>query len=109
MSKAQKTYVDKVLAGKALLADIDEYIDVWHDSLEDLGSLPSFLGLTEEEYSLWVERPESIRFIIAGRRAGVSSFKARDLSGVALAARAKTDSEAAGVLEWLIKTGRIES
>jgi hypothetical protein len=89
--------------------DIDDYVDEWHDSPDDLGPLHQFLGLTKGEYSLWVERPESIRFIIAARRAGVTPQRAHDLSSVALAARAKDDSEAASVLDWLIKTGRVES
>nr|WP_306283708.1 hypothetical protein [Streptomyces sp. Termitarium-T10T-6] len=109
MSSMQPTYAAQVMSGAALLGDIDDYVDSWHDSPEDLGSLPEFLGLTEVEYSLWVEQPSSLRFIFAGRRAGVTPKRAGDLSNVALAARAKDDAEASSVLQWLIKTKRIES
>ncbi|GAA3145055.1 hypothetical protein [Streptomyces echinatus] len=109
MSSQEATFVDRVMSGQALLMDIDDYVDEWHDSSDDLGPLHQFLGLTDVEYSLWVERPESIRFIIAARRTGVTPQRAQDLSSVALAARAKDDSEAAGVLDWLIKTGRVEN
>ncbi|MEU8498416.1 hypothetical protein ACFVZ8_01185 [Streptomyces sp. NPDC059558] len=108
MSKSESTYADKVMSGEALFSDIDDFVESWHDSIEDLGPLPEFLGLTEEEYSLWVEQPDSLRFIFAGRRAGVTPKRAGDLSNVALAARATSDVEAAGVLKWLIATGRVE-
>jgi hypothetical protein len=109
MSSRQPTYADQVMSGSALLSDIDDYVETWHESTEDLGPLPAFLGLTDAEYSLWVEQPSALRFIFAGRRAGVTPKRAGDLSTVALAARAKDDAEASSVLQWLVKTGRIES
>jgi hypothetical protein len=65
--------------------------------------------MTPDEYALWVERPESLRFIVAAHRAKlpVSAILAtRDEFG--LAARANEQSEAHELLQWLIDRGRIK-
>ncbi len=54
----KQTFVEAVLAGDAMLGDIDDFIDAWHASPEDVG-LAEFLGMTEEEYARWVEQPET--------------------------------------------------
>lgn len=35
--------------------DIDDHVDAWHASTSE-ESLPSYLGMTYEEYSAWVEQ-----------------------------------------------------
>jgi hypothetical protein len=36
--------------------DIDDFIEVWHTGNYDC-SLSGFLGMTEEQYALWVQNP----------------------------------------------------
>ncbi|MBB5154117.1 hypothetical protein [Saccharopolyspora phatthalungensis] len=108
----QASFVEAHLAGKALLDDIDDWVDAWHDAdgapCSRVQSLASYLGLTDDEYALWVERPESLRFAIAGKRMNRPSAEVAELGGVvAAAARAGNDAEAAGVLHWLKQTGRL--
>lgn len=110
---AQLTYMDLLLDGQALLQDIDDFIDDWHDAPDGSWaashSLEEFLGMTPDEYTLWVERPESLRFIAAAHKAKqpVSAILAsRDRFG--LVARASEQSEAHELLQWLIDHGRIK-
>ncbi|WP_020664073.1 hypothetical protein [Amycolatopsis benzoatilytica] len=106
------TFIEECLAGRALATDADDWVDAWHDapdaSTAARMSLSDFLGMTESEYALWVERPEALRFIIAGRKAGEAPATAELLGDlVAAAARAGDDAEAASVVQWLKKTGRL--
>ena len=60
MSRGEKTFVEKCLGGEALLDDIDDYIDRWHEGEGDPdASLAAFLGFTDEEYKLWAEKPNA--------------------------------------------------
>jgi hypothetical protein len=67
------TYMDVLLRGEILMQDIDDFIDAWHDapegSVASSMSLAEYLGMTEDEYQLWVEHPSSLRFIAATHRA----------------------------------------
>lgn len=106
------TFVDECLAGHALATDADDWVDAWHEAPDDSPishiSLSEYLGMSEDEYALWVERPEALRFIIAARKTGTSPATAEELGGVvAAAARAQNDAEAVGVIHWLKETGRL--
>lgn len=61
-----RTFIDSCLAGDASPEDIDDWIDRWHSS-ETGDSLNTFLGFTQDEGALFVERPGSLRSIIAAR------------------------------------------
>ena len=110
---AQPTYMDLLLRGEALMQDIDDFIDTWHDASDGTSiaalSLASFLGMTAEEYRLWVERPEALRYTAVAHKAEqpISTVLAsRDRFG--LAARASDRGEAESLLHWLIDCGRIK-
>lgn len=111
MSEAPN-FIDACLAGDALAADADDWIDIWHDAAKSSPTsqrtLAEHLGMTEDEYKVWVERPEVLRFILKSRMTN-APVRTVELLGsvVAAAARADNDAEAAGVVEWLRKTGRI--
>ncbi|MFD3688335.1 hypothetical protein ACFWTE_26345 [Nocardiopsis sp. NPDC058631] len=102
------TFVEAALSGHAGLEDIDLYIDAWHDGDDDR-DLHDYLGMTWDEYRLWVERPESLRYIISSR-AHEKPIEAELFEQAqrkyALAARAK-ENQAQGVLDWLIKQKRV--
>ncbi|WP_130292869.1 hypothetical protein [Pseudonocardia sediminis] len=112
MSEAQ-TFIDACLAGAALLDDIDDWVDVWHEAdgaprgnpLE----LHDFLGLSRFEYQLWAERPSSLRTIVAARYQGRPIADMQSAASYALAARATSDKEALSLFAWLKQTGRIGS
>jgi hypothetical protein len=106
--------MDDVLAGRALSTDIDEYISRWHSAPERSPAaameLHEFLGMTWDEYRIWAEHPESLRFILAARRSGqpVAEVLATAQS-VGAAARSAEAGQARCVLNWLIARGRIKA
>ncbi|SCG58628.1 hypothetical protein [Micromonospora rifamycinica] len=111
-SDDRSNFIDDVLRGKATLDQIDDYIDRWHDAPDGSPAasveLHEFLGMTWEEYRLWGERPESLRFTVAARRANkpVSDILRSDRAlGAAARSSSKTDAEL--VLTWLKSRGRI--
>jgi hypothetical protein len=108
---SETTYVDDCLGGRATLEDINDYIDAWHDG-DDPRELHDFLGMTWDEYRLWVERPASLRHILFARRHGIpveSALEKYALGKGPVAARARTAEEAREVLDWLRQTGRLAS
>lgn len=60
----QKTFMDKLVAGEATIDQIDDAIDEWHDSKEDMGSIYEYLGLTEAEYGLFVQNTKNLEIIV---------------------------------------------
>lgn len=102
----QVSFVDAHLAGEALLDDIDDWVDDWHGTHSAPDgrprSLANYLGMAEDEYALWAELPESLRFLLAARQAQHPASESVELAGVAAAAaRADNDAEATAVLHWL--------
>jgi hypothetical protein len=102
-----ETYVDQVLAGKALWTDIDDYIDLWHQGNEPV-DIEEFLGMSQEDYSLFVEEPRSLRFILAAHegRESVADLLER-VDEHAIAARGLDAADARKVRDWLRETGRL--
>ena len=69
---SRTTFIDAALRGQIADPDeeIDRYIAVWHDLPGDQPSLHDWLGMTWEEYSLFVERPQFLPTILSARRRG---------------------------------------
>ncbi len=64
--------------------------------------------MTAEECALWVERPGALRFILQSRKFGLALSDCLELeSNERAAARATSAKEAAKLIEWLRKTGRL--
>ncbi|MFG2410941.1 hypothetical protein [Streptomyces goshikiensis] len=103
------TFVEDALTGDAGLDDIDSYVDAWHDTEDGDLELHEFLGMTWDEYRLWVEKPSTLRYIVSAHRSGTSVVEvlAKSQSELALAARADSTNDAESALTWLRKTGRI--
>ncbi|GAB3816653.1 hypothetical protein GCM10027605_66050 [Micromonospora zhanjiangensis] len=107
------TFIDDVLSGRTTLDAIDDYIARWHEapdrSYAAAMELHEFLGMTWDEYRLWGERPESLRFTVAARRAQrpVAEILRTNLTGAAARSNDTTDAER--VLAWLKSRGRIRN
>lgn len=113
MSSRSDTFVDLALSGAVTLDDIDDFVDTWHQGGTGQ-ELHDFLGLTWEEYALWVEQPAALRFILFARRHEeplqdvLKQFAGpEELRGEPVAARAADREEAQAVRSWLIQTGRM--
>jgi hypothetical protein len=63
MSKTQ-TFIAQVVDGRVLPEEIDDFIDQWHDGDGD-ETLAAFLGMSEEQYDMWVKDPSLLNIIIA--------------------------------------------
>jgi hypothetical protein len=67
MSEHSKTFLEMCLDGEAFSSEIDDFVDLWHNS-DTQGSLSEFLGFTQEEYAMWVEQPDLLDRIILAHR-----------------------------------------
>jgi hypothetical protein len=108
----QPTFMDLLLAGDALQEQIDDFVQAWHDAKPGTASasqsLEVFLGMNWDEYRLWAEHPESLRFVAAARRANQPvDTLLRELDNTGVAARTGGQKEARRLLEWLIARGRV--
>ena len=106
----RSTFLDACLSGHALLDDVDDWVDRWHDAngAPHGVSVPlrEYLGLSPDEYAMWVEQPGSLRFAAAARRAGRPVGDVRAVASTALAsARTGDDSEARELINWLRDKG----
>ena len=108
MSSKNKTYMELCLEGLADLTEIDDYIEKWHSGTSDI-PIYKYLGMTRNEYALWVEKPEALRFILFSRQYGLSFDEtAEQMQELPLAARAADIKELDSVIKWLKRTGKIE-
>ena len=64
------TFVEQCLEGVVDANAIDGFVVRWHGG-EGGGSLPNFLGFSDDEYALWVERPAFLPAILAAKRLGL--------------------------------------
>jgi DNA-directed RNA polymerase specialized sigma subunit len=58
--------MDLVLQGRVLSDEIDDFVEQWHDN-DSAEEIYEYLGLSFEEYSLWVADPDNIEIIIYAR------------------------------------------
>ena len=64
-----KTFIDKCVSGEIIDLDtIDDWVDAWHTDTNGEEPLHEFLGMTWEEYGLWVCHPSVLDEIIEVRR-----------------------------------------
>ena len=60
-------YIQNCITNKCKVNQIDEYVHNWHDGDSKL-SLIEFLGMTKEEYSLYIESYQNLNQIIFERK-----------------------------------------
>lgn len=68
------TFLEQCFLGKINVNEVDNFIDCWHNNITDQ-SLNDFLGMTHEEYALWVENPDMLIHIVYARRNSISINK----------------------------------
>jgi hypothetical protein len=68
MYKTKETsFMDLCLQGKAMPDQIDEFVAKWHRQNGDQDIIP-YLGMTPEEYDLFVRHPDALASIVEARR-----------------------------------------
>lgn len=105
---SDSSFVSKCLNGEVLLDEIDDFIDEWHsgDSIEPLHS---FLGMTQDEYRLWVDDPSALKYILSAHRENIpvnllisSDYEHNQMK---IAARAGNVTELQRLFDWINKRG----
>lgn len=61
-----ESFFERYSNGRALACEIDLEIELWHKSGSSQG-LPSFLGVTQDEYELWVKDSSVLPVILKAR------------------------------------------
>jgi hypothetical protein len=70
-----RTFFDLFMHGQATRDDMDDFIDAWHDSGDaERCPLTEFLGMTEEEYAVWLMDTRTLPELAAARRPGGPSI-----------------------------------
>lgn len=69
--RASCPFLQSYLNGDVCAEDIDDYVDAWH-AKPGRKKIFEFLGMTSEEYSLWLCDPDSLPDIARARRANSS-------------------------------------
>ncbi len=66
-----KSFIEQVMDGQASCADVDDFVDRWHEG-DSTTSLHEYLGMSAEDYGTWVEDQDSLWSIVARRRSATS-------------------------------------
>ena len=65
----EDNFINLLINGEMQPSDIDKYVDCWH-SIETYMELHEFLGMSEDEYEMWVADDSYLQEIIKSRIAG---------------------------------------
>ena len=60
-------FLDLLISGKVSPDQIDDFVDRWHEAPGGR-ELHDYLGMTSEEYSLWLRVPDALQYVVAARR-----------------------------------------
>ena len=115
MSDTQQstTFIDACLSGLAFAHDIDDWVHDWHVAGGVIDGEPAplraYLGMSFDEYGLWVEQPSALEFIVAAHKRGTPVTELlTSPDQYALAARSSNPEATQTVLMWLVQTRRID-
>ena len=101
-------FINDVINADAILDEIDDYIKKWHDSDTDC-SVFEYLGMTEEEYFLWVENDFYLKYIISAHEKDININELHKEEYTSkLVARSSSPEEAKKIYNWLKEKGMIE-
>lgn len=101
-------FINDVINADALIDEIDDYIEQWHISDSEL-SVFEYLGMSEEEYFLWLENDFYLKYIIAAHEQNKTiGSLLQDEYSTRLVARSDSPEEAKKIYNWLKEKGFIE-
>lgn len=92
-------FIEDCIQGEALMSEINDYIDIWHEVDTSL-SLSSYLGMSKKEYALFVEDESYLATIITAHKnnQNIVSIMREHL---AMAARSDDSNKAKKLQKWL--------
>lgn len=103
------TFIELCIVGKVLMDEIDDFISEWH-KLKPETPLHEFLGMTWEEYSMWVGDDEILPYIVTAHKDGLKleDLLEQDYYNFPLAARAGDPFTAKTLMQWLKSHGKLD-
>lgn len=87
------SFIALCVNGKAPLDEIDEFVQRWHAS-DSKAELSEYLGMTRDEYAMWVEDPNILSYIV---KAHQENKRLRDVLEELVAPQARFGMDAAKV------------
>ncbi len=95
-------FLERYLNGDVLAGDIDDYVDLWHERCDDQ-QIYEFLGLTRDEYALWLRDPDVLPHIARARRENQPLAKviASSMKEMPMAARSSDVVKIQRLKRWL--------
>lgn len=100
---SDRSYIDMVLMGLVLSDEIEDFVEAWHTS-DSEKEIHEFLGMTFQEYSLWVSQPDMIDVIVAARhlhRPLIEAVNDNIHHQERIAARADAAGKLAALTRWI--------
>lgn len=69
---SHESFMGKCLRGEALVEEVDDFIECWHNDDVTSKTLPAYLGMTDVEYECFVSSARNLIYIVSARRKGIS-------------------------------------
>ena len=109
MYKQSDSFIQKCLRGEALIDEIDDYVEKWHSSSEDI-DIHTFLGMTSKEYALWIRDPDTLPYIVASRHEKIPlrQIIKDNYEQARLAARSTDSLKIRRLRSWLQQQGKLD-
>ena len=107
-SASDKTFLERYMNGEVLAEDIDDFVDAWHQNSGEK-EIFEYLGMTRDEYSIWLRDPDVLPHIARARRNNIDLPTALHASVVdmPIAARSSDQLRIKRLLQWLEQRGKI--
>ena len=99
----ESSFVDACVAGDCDAEAIHDFIDRWHEGGTGV-PLWQFLGMTRDEYGLWVEDADALPAILYSHRFGVTVEEA--LRALSLRAEGQEAEQLQRVERWVTERER---
>ena len=97
-------FIHDCLTGNALLEDIDDYIDIWHEG-DSKKELYEYLGMDKHEYTLFVEYPELLALIVTAHKEQINVDNIVKREFESIAARSDDQQKMDRLKKWLKTQG----
>ena len=103
---SKERFFELLMAGKVSPDQIDDFIDRWHEAPGGR-ELHDDLGMTSEEYSLWLRVPDALHYVVSARREKkpLAETVMRACTELRRTAPAGHDEKTARLEEWLSAKG----
>ena len=107
-SLSHRTFIELYMNGAVLAEDIDEFVDAWHQN-PGRKEIYEYLGMTRQEYSMWLRDPDILPHIARARRENLdlTTVPHRSIEDMPIAARSSDQVKVKRFMQWLEQQGKI--